>query len=563
MNCPDSERLAAYAEGRLEGAEADSLLAHCADCDDCRRELALVTLGRGEAGPSAPVPAALRARTVKAVVRSLERDRDRTPRHASARIAVLRERKSVFPIGLAAAAALFVALAGLIALVQTRSSRPLSPAPSPAPEARRSAPAVPAPLPSPPPRGERLVPEPRLPEPPRELAVRPVPVPPPAPPPAVERRPAPEPEPEREIVTPTPEPPPKPEETRAEELPQKPAHTVAARSFSELQITDVTGSLSVRRKGGAREKLAGVARLSESDVLTAEKPSSFQVEGRHPVVLAENAQVSLAYASLEQAPWLHIRGGEAMVDSTGPTRWIVSDGRVALVIKQARARFATVPGEDRLIVTPLTEPLLVQPDGGRVQAVRPGQELQVGKAAAEVRPLDPAVVARKSAAFEAGRPKTRTVFYTSCDPADGNRGHCFVQEGTFFKNEALLARERPDRTSAVVVNPNPRFAWGKSLLVRFRYRTNATNLQLSLPCSERSYWLFKDIAVGRSNSHQWVQVEFPIVNLGWKREDGVTSLTFTTQDKFDEIRFSARQQDVFGDQKLYLLIDDIQFVDRE
>ncbi len=558
MNCPDSGTAAAQAEGRLEGDEAALFLEHCADCDDCRRELAIVTLARGGAEP--PVPAALQARTVKAVIRSLERERERTPRHASPRV-FARERKSAaFPIGLVAAVALFTTLAGIIALVQTRTPRP-SPPQETLPSVRRPVPAA-VPTPPSPPSEERPAPPPPLaPEPPREARVRPAPLP--VPPRPEVRRPEPQPEPEREVATPVPEPPPKPEETRPEEPAPKPSHTVVARSLSELQITDVAGSLSVRRKGGARERLTGVARLSENDIVTAEKPSSFQVEGRHPVVLSENAQVSLAFASQEQAPWLHIRGGEAMVDSTGPTRWIVSDGRVALVIKQARARFATVPGEDRLVVTPLTEPLLVQPDGGRVQAVRPGQELQVGKASAEIRPLDSAVVAKKSAAFEAARPKTRTVFYTSCDPADGNRGHFFVQEGGYFKNEALLARERPDRTSAVVVNPNPRFAWGKTLLVRFRYRTNVTQFQVALPCLERSYWLFKDITVGRTNANQWVQAEYPIVNLGWKREDGLTSLTFTTQDKFDEVRFTARQQDVFGDQKAYLLIDDIQVVDRE
>jgi anti-sigma factor RsiW len=37
MNCPGSEQAAAYADGRLDAAEAARYLEHCADCDDCRR----------------------------------------------------------------------------------------------------------------------------------------------------------------------------------------------------------------------------------------------------------------------------------------------------------------------------------------------------------------------------------------------------------------------------------------------------------------------------------------------------------------------------------------------
>lgn len=39
--CPSPERLAAFADGRLRGAEADAVVAHLATCDDCVRDAAL------------------------------------------------------------------------------------------------------------------------------------------------------------------------------------------------------------------------------------------------------------------------------------------------------------------------------------------------------------------------------------------------------------------------------------------------------------------------------------------------------------------------------------------
>ena len=64
---------------------------------------------------------------------------------------------------------------------------------------------------------------------------------------------------------------------------------------------------------------------------------------------------------------------------------------------------------------------------------------------AEVKPIDPGLAAKKNAAFDAARPKFRTVFYTSCDAADAKREHFFVQEGTWWRTEALCSRERADR----------------------------------------------------------------------------------------------------------------------
>lgn len=541
MNCPESEPAAAWAEGRLDPEEAALFLEHCADCEDCRRELAVLELAREEV--PTPVPPAAERRALRAVLRSL----DRPARHPRL---LVRERRSY--AGLAAAAAIVVAVVGIALLAQKRqSTQVVKETPRSEPEEVKLTTPVPAPQE---PQAPRVGPAP---EPPRKV----------------------EPPKQREIVeAPRPQDPPRPEERKPEpavvqdeprnretrvEDPPKPAHTVAARTLTEIQATDFSGPVTIRRKGSnQKERPAGVVRLGEGDLVTAEKPASFHVEGRHPVVLGENTTVSLAYVAQEEAPYLHIRSGEATIDSTGPTRWVVSDGRVAVVIKQARARFATVPGADRLLVTALTEPLYVEPDGGELQTVRPGEELQVGKASAEVRKLDLALVQKKSQSFDLSRPRHRTIFYASFDPADQRRDGYFLQEGAVFQKEAAVSKERPDKTAQVVLHPNPRFTWREGLSFRFRFRTNATSLQLSLPVDEKKFSLYATVAVARKEINQWVEAEIPFSALLWRDEGGGQRVISST-DKFDALRFSARQQDVFGDQRVTFLLDDVQVVERE
>jgi len=543
MSCPDSERVAAYAEGRLDPEEASFFLEHCADCEDCRRELAVLELAREEV-PS-PVPRAVERRALRAVLRAVERP------SRPARVFV-RERRSYAWIG--AAAAIVVAIVGLAVLAQRRPPaavvkevprpepgevRLTTPVPRPeAPPAPRVEPTPePRPAPEPPPRTE-VVEAPKPPEPPR------LPEPPPAPAPVVRDEP-------------------KPRETQVEEPSAPPAHTVAARTLVEIQATDFCGPVTIRRKGSnQKERPAGVVRLGEGDLVVAEKPASFHVEGRHPVVLGENTTVSLAYVAQEEAPFLHVRQGEVLVDSTGPTRWVVSDGRVAVVIKQARARFATQPGRELLVVAALSEPLFVEPDGGRLFTVRPGEELSVGRASAEVRGLDLAVLQRKAQAFDAARPRHRTIFYAGFDPADQRRDGWFLQEGAVFQKEAAVSKERPDRTAQVALSPNPRFAWREGLSFRFRFRTNATALQFSLPVEEKKFSLYATLNVARKDINQWVEAEIPFSALLWRDEGGGQRI-ISTNDKFDALRFGARQQDVFGDQRVTFLVDDVQVVERE
>jgi hypothetical protein len=503
---------------------------------------------------SAPVPGDREARAISALRRSL--DRDRTPRGLRRLAAPAPAQTS--RIGFAIAAALLVGFVVLLATAKehpARMSEPREqivvvetqihpPAPKQQPQQIVTAPAPELPHLDPAPKpvvidAPRNAAPPRLPEEPRFA----LPVEPPV------------------HVTP------KPEEIRPEEPPARtPSHTVVARALTELQVTDISGTLMIQRKGAkAKEKLSGVAHLGDGDVLSAEKSASFRVEGRHPVVLGENSSVSMAYVAQEQAPWLRLHSGEAMVDSTGSARWVVTDGVVAVAVKPARARFTAARGDARLSLTSLSEPLYVQPDGGAVLAIRVGEELQVGKANAEVKPADPALVAKKLAAFDAARPKFRTVFYTSCDPADAKHEHFFVQEGAWWRNEALFSRERTDRTAAVSIGPNPRFSWGEKLTLRVRYTTNCKAVEIQQRVDERKYTLFKILPVDRKSAGLWQTVEIPFTPAAWqfRRDDGITQLMVTTDDKIDALRFIAKPSDVFGDAKPYVLIDDIQVTERE
>jgi len=542
MNCPGSEQAAAYADGRLDAADSARFLEHCADCDECRRTLAILL----QPLPESAVPPAVEARAISALRRSL--DRERTPRPFR-RTSVPRVDRS--PAGLLVAAALLV---GFIGLVLTAKQPPVR-----VPESREIVqrppshppPSLPAPAPVP------AVEKPRVEAPPKIESVEPPPPPPPrSEEPKVEA-------PAEVIVRETP----KADEPRVEEPAKPVTQTVAARSLSEIQVTDIAGPVSVHRKGAkTKERLSGVARLAEGDVLSTEKPACFQVEGRYPVVLAENTSISMAYVPQEQAPWIHIQSGEATVDSTGSSRWVVTDGQVAVAVKPAKARFTASRRESRLSLAAHSETLYLQPDGGALHAIHAGEELQVSRGVAEVKPVEASVASRRAATFEAARPRQRTVFYTSCDPADAKREHFFVKEGFWYRNDGLCSAELKDRTSAASIAPNPRFAWRETYALRFRYMTNCRSIEAQMRADEKKYTLVRPLPTDRKSINQWISVEIPFAVTGWptfRRDDGVNTLVVTTDDKFDAMRFVVRQQDVYGDAKAFVLIDDIQVVEKE
>src|SRR5687767_1086445 len=214
MNCPESEVLAAHADGGLEADESARLLEHAAECDGCRREMALLELSRAGAGTG--LPARMRARALKAALRP------RAPRY----FARPGGRRSAFAFASAAVALL---AAGLLVAAWRKGPSTLPASKAPVVKAE-----PPAPLPEPPPEPPPVVAkaEPPAPiEPPRR-ADPPVPAPSPEPP-KVEPAAVPEPPPEL----------PKVGGTRPEPA-APPAHTIAARALSEIQLTDFSGAVS-------------------------------------------------------------------------------------------------------------------------------------------------------------------------------------------------------------------------------------------------------------------------------------------------------------------------------
>src|SRR5579862_3085117 len=151
MNCPGSDQAAAYADGRLDAADSARFLEHCADCDECRRTLAILL----QPLPESAVPPAAEARAISALRRSL--DRERTPRPFR-RTSMPRADRS--PAGLLIAAALLVGFIGLVLTAKQPPVRvpeprelaqkprvppPPEPKPAPAPEAPREEPVPKAP----------------------------------------------------------------------------------------------------------------------------------------------------------------------------------------------------------------------------------------------------------------------------------------------------------------------------------------------------------------------------------------------------------------------------------
>jgi hypothetical protein len=528
-NCPGPEGVAAYVDGRLDDRVAARFLEHCADCEDCRRGAALLSLPADE---SVPMPERLKSR-LKALLR---RPAPRIARRFPARSPGFRAGPYA-----AAAALLLVALAGVSLRVQERRA-PARPVPAPIQSEPEIALAVPVPEPAPEPPPEPVPPAPTE-------GPAPFVVPPPAPLPPAKEAPPPMPRPEFPGAT-------------AAEPPV--AHTLAARTLTEVPITDAGGALSVRRKGaGAKERLVGASRLGEGDVVSAERGGSFNLDGRHPVVLGENAAVSISWAPQEQAACVHVRSGEALVDSTAAARWLLTDGRVGLTVKPVKGRFAASVAAGALVIAPLAEPLYAEPDGGRVHALRPGEELGVRRDAAELRRADAGAASRRAALADAGRPPPRTRLWTSCDAADRKREAFVLQEGLWYRNEALMGRAVADRSVQAALGPTPRFGWSESRILRFRLRTNAQAVQLSLRFEDRKYALLRTIPVERRSADRWIPTEFTLALNGWgfRRDDGQSTLTVSTADLADSIRFSARQQDVFGDAPVYLLVDDVQVVD--
>lgn len=264
MNCPSAETLAAFAEGGLDAASREAVLAHLPDCDDCRRVATILAAKAATTRRAAP------------------------PRRSAT-------------WWMPAAAAVLVAGAA-IWLLRTAPEGTTSPTPVVKREDPPQVPKPPAPSPS------------------MEPSVDPTPAPPPPPPPAPTPTPdppaPPPPVPTAEPTsTPAPPPPPSPTPTPSTAPPPAPTTTPAPRrELAAVRLLDVTGDLQHAKK-----------RVTEGQIVkgpvTAPTGAAFRVGG-DLVFLGRGATATVGLDGT--TPAIRIDAGEAVIESAGTT-WILGD----------------------------------------------------------------------------------------------------------------------------------------------------------------------------------------------------------------------------------------------
>lgn len=513
--CPESELVAAAAENRLTADDEWKLLNHAAVCDDCRRELAIVRL-RADAEPE-PLPQGLNDRLRALAPRAETKRRTRSfrpTRHSPAA---------------ALAAVLLLSLVAVLLVVYYR---------------HRSGPEAPPLV---------LTPYPKLTQPTRDEDRRP----------GLERPWSPQ-DPESRRVPRSDQRPDRQNETADDFLddptpkPKDNRETVA-RVFSELTLTDVGGELAVLR-GRERRPARGIVTVSDGDVLVAEKPVSFHIEGRHAVVLPADARVSVASSATEQATWLAVRSGHVLVqpDPTGGSRWAISDGRRTIVVEKTRSRFAASRDESGLSLTPLGDAMRVTADGEAPADVPAGQEWTPGGVVRSAR------VSNYQGQLAANLPRERSVFFADCTPEDVRRGRWSLVEGVLEKERSgravepfIRAVERRQRLVASI-RLEARVTWDLDYVVRLRCRTSAKSFRIEIPLPQNQGMLLGEVEIPRDSANRWITVElalhkFDVVGAG--------RILLNTYDRMESMEFSVAQKPTHGG-AAHLEVDHIQILDR-
>lgn len=526
--CPESELIGGYVEGSLTADELWRIENHITVCDDCRREVALLHLHRSAPAEPAELSASVRQNARAAFDRQ---------RYASS--GTKRQRSVVARTGspgVFAAAALFV-LAAIGVLLWVNSRRQNQPVDEDVVEKpgkvapKEEQVAEEKDLPKPPPREW----PPQLPEPEREVTDQP------------KDEPKPEPKKDDPVVDQPRDEPKKPDD-------KKPPRETVARSYDSLTLTDLRGEIALRRKGQAKaEKAGGVVTVGNGDVLTADKPSSFNVEGKYAVVLTESSRVMMALVAKEEAAWLSVEKGGAVVDSggNGGARWILTDGRSVVLVDRTRGKFGATRGEDGLAVVALSDGLRCQTEGGESRTLRFGDELVDGK----VRKHEAPDALRGVLASH--RPSERTLFYS----ADLKLGRFTLVEGVIERekdNEMLRSIEKK-KTQRVTIQFGKKIAWNQDLVVRFRYKTNARLVRVTLPLPGDKGSLITEIETNKKYVNSWVEVELPLDRFGITASG---TIYLSPRDLLETFQVQVDSSAVYGDAKGYLLVDDIQFVDR-
>lgn len=474
--CPKSEVLAGWLEGGLGPTERAAVRRHLADCDDCRRAVAL-------AGTLGPVPAGGarsegEARLAERAAREARRGRFR-------RAGTL----------VAAAAAAGVAVG--LAIRRGRETPPPTLPPGPtAPVAAEDSPVPPA------------APPPRIVIRPSQVSVSPVegpparpePPPPAAPPPREERAaPAPPaPGPARPPAAPPPAADPRP----------GPTIVRVPEAHAPVVVADVV-SAGLRIVRGESEPTApeSAERVDGRDVLAALGPGAgFSVDGRATLALGTGTRASVFRLEAERSHGLRLTEGAALVDTEGATqRWKVSRGRTELTFAALNGRIALeCRGAEDLAVTLLE-------GQGELREAGPGLRIASGRewwcdgaGRWTERPADP----RKWKALAALLPRQVTLFVATFEEprAAGAFSYAVVSGRVVREGDQGYVSAAPDGetgpTLRVAIRPEPAIPYVTGLRFRIRCRADAPEVIIHLgafravvPLPRRGVWVEVEAAL--------------------------------------------------------------------
>jgi hypothetical protein len=493
--CPDPSRLAAWVEKTLEPAERSALGAHLADCDECRRSVALTaTLAPAPEG-RVPVDPALLARVLRA---------GRPARF--------------WPLAAAAALALVAVLAGLL--------RP-SPKDPPAPTATATATPAPAPAPEPP-RTVVAVPA-HVDIPPRPPAVKPAPSPDEG---FLPARPLPEKAPKTADPAPVAEAP-RPVPARI----APPATTTDfAKIFGSLFVFEPAGELLVRRERGEPALLQGAERVGWQDALETRSGAGFNVDGRASVALEKDAEAGLTVFTPDAAYRLSLAKSAAWIDTEGSVQhWQVLHGPSRVDLKAFNGRAVVEPRGDSLAVQ-LLEGRVDVVSGGAVRHGQVGREVVLSREGSLSE--QKAETQKRLARFLELRPRGGTAFAASFDePRDEVKpfpyalvsGRLGGGPGAWYlMAERVPVPVRPAERGPLTaaLRPDRGFSVTGGMVLRFRYRTNLSKLVLGLGRYESEL-------LPRSKPGVWTDAEVPVAGFSFEG----TPLLPT--DAVEEIRFSS------------------------
>jgi hypothetical protein len=449
--CANVDLWSRWVEETLTEAEREKVNHHMADCDDCRRTVALSRLTAESHAPSLSDTARRKLLNLVAPV------------------------KRVAWVWRVAAAAVVV-----VGVMLYFALRP--PAVNPSVVKTNEAPSTTAIVKDAPKEPAPVVPKPPEPAPEPEPR-KPAPIPPPKDVPKIVHK-------QPDPVTPVPVP-----------VPSKVRPTDPA-LFARVAVSDVTGPLSLRRAGSAKASPFGATdSLGFGDELIAEQPAAVTIDGAALVMLEKSARVSLMASASGPSYAMLIHAGAAFIDTVGTQQaWEVWYNDDTVTLTKMNGRVAVDASRGALSVGVVTGAALVGS-----QAVKAGTCVTVTGRGLESAPLAESVAARVAAA----KPERVTLFsvqfgstVTGASVKSGrlvekDPGYLEAGTGGPAKNDTMIW--------AGFRLPKP-VVYGTGLFLRVRYRSSAGAMVLHAEGFERP--------LGRHGvTADWIEQDFQLHGL--------------------------------------------------